>query len=490
MEKTRRSLSLSRVGAGDPGAGRALGWVFGVMLGSGLVVAPVQAKPNGPVRFCEAYPASPDCMGRFTTCSTCHTSTEPPMWNAYGAALLTELAGEDFDAGISAAMARIEDADADADGETNLDEILVGTNPGNAESIWQPVPDVEGDNPWYALGSHDPRVAYRRVMTSYCGYSPRYEQRRGFEALAPEDQRAALHEALATCLDGEYWRGVGLRELADRRIRPIFAVGAETRIDLFGKRLVLADYDWDYRLWRYILSDDRDIRGLLTATYHVEEDGAGGLAPMEGPIAASGFYDGSGGQPLAPEHRAGMITTQWFLMSNTMLSALPRTTAAQAYRAYLGMELSLNEGIVPIAGEPLDIDEKGVAAAGCAQCHSTLDPLSYAFSYYRGLEFEDTGKYDPTRPAERIPNWDPEQQKSMLLGQPVSSVVEWGQVASESIYFRQAMVRMFFEHALGYALGPGEYDDLSAVVATVAEDGHSANRIIHRIVDTAAFGAP
>ena len=34
-----------------------------------------------------------------------------------------------------------------------------------------------------------------------------------------------------------------------------------------------------------------------------------------------------------------MLTHRWFLMSNTMFTAIPRTTAAQAYRAYLGVGL-------------------------------------------------------------------------------------------------------------------------------------------------------
>lgn len=472
----------------------ALGWALGIgiALGQGLVALPAQARPSGPVKFCEAYPSSPDCMGRFATCDTCHTSTEPPAWNQYGASLLAELAGEDFDAGLPAAMARVEDVDADGDGETNLDEILVGTNPGNAESIWLPVPEVEGDeNPWYAVGSYDPHLAFRRAMTLYCGQSPSYAQRQDFAALPDDEKREALHHALSICLDGEYWRDLGLRELADKRVRPLFAIGADTNVEIQGIRVALADYWWDYRMWRYILSDDRDLRELLTATYHVDDDGAGGLVPIDGPIPGT-FALGTGGQPLPAEHRAGMLTTQWFLMSNTMFSGLPRTTAAHAYRAFLGMDISKDEGIVPVAGEPLDVDHKGVTEPTCAVCHSTLDPLAYAFAYYRGITspVQDTGTYDPERPAELIPNWDPERQQSMLLGQPVRSVVEWGQVASQSPYFRQAMVEMFFEHALGRPVEPANHEEVAAIVDTVVDDGHSANRIIHRIVDTEAFGAP
>lgn len=470
---------------------------FTALLGVGGLASEAEAKPTGPMRFCEAYPESPDCSGRLTTCETCHTSTDPAQWNAYGGALLGALGGRDFDEGIASAMLELEDLDADGDGESNLDEILVGTNPGNAESIWQPVPEVEGANPFYDLGTYDPRVALQRVMVLYCGHSASYEQRQDFAALPAEDQRDALHETLSMCLDGEYWRTLALRELADVRITPSYAVGADSDVNLslgdgaYQQRLVLADYDWDYRLWRYIMTDDRDIRQLLTAQYHVVDDGAGGLMPVEG-ILDSPYETVAGGQPLPPEHRAGMITTQWFLMVNTMFSALPRTTAAQAYRSYLGMNISASEGILPVAGEPLDIDAKGVAAPACASCHSTLDPLAYAFSYYNGIGNETnlTGDYDPMRPVTAMPDWEAEQPTSMILGQPIDSVAAWGRVASESLYFRQAMGRMFFEHAIGGPAGPAELYDLAQVVETIPADGHSANRIIHRIIDTEAFGAP
>lgn len=448
--------------------------------------AAAQARPSGPGLFCRAYPSSPNCRGQVVTCDTCHVSTDPVSWNAYGAQVVGALAGQDFDEWLSDALLAVEDEDADGDGETNLDEILVGTNPGNAESLWQPTPATEDpDNAWYAVGSYDPAVAYRRAMALYCGYSPNYDELQTLAHLATEAARGVLHQTVAMCLDAPYWREEGLARLADKRIKPVFSLGAETEVIAEGYRLVLADYEWDYRLWRYLLSDDRDMRELLTAQYHIEEDD-GGLRRVEGVIPNPEI---GGGQPLEPEHRAGMLTTQWFLMSNTMFSSLPRTTAAQAYRAYLGMDLSKSQGIFPVAGEPLDIDDKGVAAPACAQCHSTLDPLAYAFSYYHGIEFPfDNGLYDPDRPSAFIERWDPSTQKSVLLGEEVQTVPDWGRVASESIYFRRSMATMFFEHALGRPVGPAEFDDLDAVVQTIEADSYSANRLIHRIVDSLAFG--
>ena len=330
----------------------------------------------------------------------------------------------------------------------------------------------------------------------YCGHSASFEARAELMALDVDEQRQSVHGVLSACLDSEFWRDAGLRRLADRRIRPVLALGPDTQVQLGPARGVLADYEWDYRLWRYVLTDDRDMRELLTAQYHVVDDGFGGLMPVEGVIMpdieiAPNFFNG--GQPLAPEHRAGMITTQWFILLNTMFSGLPRTTAAQAYRSYLGMDLSRDEGILPVSGEPVDIDRKGVAAPACAQCHSTLDPLAYAFAYYVGLESMlpgSGGTYRPERPAAMIEGWDPQQQRSVVLGQPVDDVVQWAAVAAESPNFRRAMAETFLAHALDRRVGPGEYAELTELTDSLLTDGYSANRLIHRIVDTNAFGAP
>lgn len=448
-----------------------------------------EARPNGPGAFCEQYPSSPDCLGRLITCDTCHDSTDPVLWNSYGTAVTIALAGRDFDTYLSEALAAVESEDADDDGESNLDEILIGTNPGRAESLWQPLPEPTGlDNPWYSLGEYDAVLAYRRMSALYCGQSPDYATLESVRALSPSEQRERVHEDLALCLDSAYWRGRGLRELADPRVRPLESVGIETEINLYGALLALADYYWDYRLWRYVLSDDRDLRELLTAQYHVIEAGDGTLERIEGE-QPNPFL--GGGQPLEPEHRAGMITTQWFLVINTMLSPIPRTTAAHALRSYLDMDISRHEGIFPVAGEPTDIDNKGVKAPACAQCHSTLDPLAYVFANYHGIKYPtDNGKYDEQRLVGVIDGWEPDSVTSVVFGESVSSVPEWAAVASESIYFRRAMTNMFVEHALGHSAMPAEMSELAALVETLPADGYSANRLIHRIVDTDAFGAP
>lgn len=456
------------------------------------------ARPEGPRVFCETYPDVPECAGRVVTCATCHTSPDPPAWNSYGLALLAARGAGEFADAVPEALRVIEADDADGDGVSNLDEIRLGTRPGDARSVWLPPEDPPGTawtpNPWYDVEGYDAAFALRRIMVLYCGQSPTYEQLQDLRGLAddPDAQHVRLHEQLESCLQSAWWEQIGVRELADPKIKPIRAVGADTNVVISGVRVVLADYEWDYRLWRWVLTDDRDLRDLLRAQYHVQEPSPGVLMPVEGVIADppdSGQI--AGGQPLQVDRRAGMLTTQWFLMSNTMFSVLPRTTAAQAYRAYLGMDISLSQGILPVDGEPTDIDHKGVALPACANCHSTLDPLAYAFAYYAGILFPfGTGTYSPTRPLAKMPGWDPEVQQTVLLGHEVADLLEWAQVASESDEFKRNIAAMFFKHALGREPEGDEQAEFLTLWQSLPADGWSANRLIHRLVDTQAFGAP
>jgi hypothetical protein len=176
-----------------------------------------------------------------------------------------------------------------------------------------------------------------------------------------------------------------------------------------------------------------------------------------------------------------------------MFSALPRTSAAQAYRSYLGADISSNEGLRPVEGEPLDIDSKGVSQPRCANCHSTLDPLSYAFAEYEGIQNSidlQFGAYRPARIGETLPGWDASKQKSMLLNQPVANLVEWGKVAANSDEFKRNMARMFFGHALGREPTAADQADFQAMWRALADDGYSANKLIHRLVDSVSFGGP
>lgn len=463
-------------------------------LGLGLgVAATAHAKPEGPRAFCAAYPDAPECMGRSIACAKCHESTQPVAWNSYGGAVLAALAGGSFEDDLEAALAAVEDEDSDGDGLTNLEEIELGTNPGDPLSSWMPRPEPDGDgNPVYDVGGYDPAFAYKRLQILFCGQSPSFEQQQDFAALEAGEHEAVLHEALAECLESDFWVHEALRELANPKIRPVRAYGRDTEVAIMGFKITIADYDWDYRLWQYILTGDRDARELLTAQYHVGVADDGSFEVVEGTIPTPPMLFG-GGQPLEPEFRAGMLTTQWNLFLNIMFAAVPRVAAGHAYREYLGLNLSLLEGVRPVQGEPLDIDAKGVADAACAQCHSTLDPLSYAFSFYEGIDIEHldrTGTYRPERPAERIPAWEEMAPQAVILDQDASSLVEQAGIMANSPEFQRTLAATFFEYAVGHEPQPDEVVEFEALWTSMPADGYSANRLLHRLIDTEAFGAP
>lgn len=451
------------------------------------------ARPEGPRAFCEVYADAPECQGRSVTCNKCHLSTQPVTWNSYGGAVLAALKGAAFEANLAAALASIEDEDSDGDGLSNREEIELGTDPGDPLSQWMPRPTPEGaENPGYAIGEYDPRFAFRRVRLLFCGASPSYDEVQAFAALDGAGQVAKIHDALAECLKSEFWIDEALVSLAHPKIRPVKAYGVDTDIVISGYKITLADYKWDYRLWQYVLTGDRDARELLTAQYHVGLDDSGGLRRVEGIIGnpAGGF---GGGQLLAPERRAGMLTTQWNLFLNVMFAALPRVAAGHAYREYLGLNLSLTQGVRPVEGEPLDIDAKGVDAQACAQCHSTLDPLSYAFAFYEGIDInnlKNTGLYLPNRPSQRIPGWDAAMPEYVVLDQEVESLVELAGVMARSREFQRHLAHAFFVYAVGHEPLPDELAEFDAVWTAMPGDGYSANRLLHRLVDTDAFGVP
>jgi hypothetical protein len=456
-----------------------------ILMLSSLGAASVSARPTGPSGVCATYPDAPMCRGAIVACTQCHSAA--PEFNTYGAAVAGALASNadyDYDADLPAALRSVESADSDDDGLSNLEEILLGTGPGDALSNFvAPAAPSGDDNVYYDVGSYDLDLALKRLSVTYCGQSPSQAQR---EALASSSTPTEeLHAALDACLSSEYWLTWGLPRLADKKIRPLFELSPQGGT-------TLADYEWDYRLFVHVLSGDRDARDLLLADYHIDPDGnvvTGVIDSPFGPPEVAGYV---GGQPAPPQTRAGMITTQWFLMYHTMFTELPRTTAAQAYRAYLGQDIAKSEGILPVANEPRDIDNKGVAQETCARCHSTLDPLSYGFAYYRGIDLEQgaMGAFDPDRPS-----WAEADVTSSLLGEPLPNqqqigVRGWAEKAANTPQFRRATATMFLEQALGRPVMPDEQDELAALEDSMLTDGHVVERLIHRIIDTNAFGVP
>jgi hypothetical protein len=508
------------------GAERPAAWPLLLLAALASPSGTAYAKPEAPAVLCETFPDAAQCMGRVPDCLFCHVSTAPASWNAYGLAIQAALPRQaSFAEELPDVLRGLSDSDSDADGASNLDELTKGTLPGDAASVppsaAEPDPGTALPNPEFAIGQHDVAFAYKRASVLYCGHSPSYEEMQPFrDALRSADEkRALLHERLEACLDSPYWQREGLMRLADDRIRPITNLGSDSKVvitiplETLNGRPELAssmgDYNYDYRLWVHALTGNRDARDLLLAQYFVLENPDGTWTTTEDIIPNTRDDVTASGQLLEKPYRAGMLSTMWFITRNTMFAELPRTTAAAAYRAYLGADIAKMQGLLPVPGEPDDIDNKGVANERCAVCHSTLDPLAYAFASYNGFEFNDDplvladlfvagsfrdfarfGIYNPERPATKMPGWSATEQQPYLLGQQVSGLREFAQVAAESDEFARNLATIFFSHALTREPDAEDLPELTMLWQSLPADAFSANKLIHRLVDTQAFGAP
>lgn len=462
-----------------------------IIIGSLFAPVVALALPPGPTIICETWPEAADCGDGLPDCTTCHTS--PPARNPFGAAVEAALLPEtprplspvDFADGLPDALAAVADGDADGDGASNVAEILAGTGPGDAAEL--PRVDVGGCgpsiNPDYDVCGYDPAYAWKKVYVDVCGHSPPYEALVEFRGLDRDTQMRWIDDALDACLDTSFWLGRDgvLWRLAHAKIRPLAAIKSGAG----GGPVPLANYDHDYALFAYTQSDDRDARLALTADFHVRLDG-----PTTYRVAEHGDEN------LAPERRAGMITTRYFFTINTMFTPLPRTTAAQAYRAYLGLDIAKSQGLIPPEQAPLvDYDDKGVTAPTCATCHTTLDPLAYPFSRYQGIAGGGSGTYAANR-MRRFPPSEgaritevPEQ--GYLFGEPVADLVEWAEVAANSDAFARATVADYWRQLVGHDPTPAEQEEFDALWrAFRTEHEYRVERMLHALVRTEAYGAP
>jgi hypothetical protein len=465
------------------------------------------AKPVAPDAFCSVYSDSPSCAGQLD-CSYCHVSTDPVFWNPYGQSVREALQGgglsnEEFLTQLPDALAAVELLDSDGDDYTNKEEIDAGALPGNAASapfdLECPEDVTELD---YPICQISPRHVFRKVHLDFCGASPSYAELKDFIALDEEAQTSALHNALDGCLDSEHWLGKDgqLWRMAHPKVRPIAAIKAgEDSID--ESIVQLSDYYHDYQLFVYTQIDDHDLREVLTAKYFVERTDNPTIYTTTDEIDLGKYNPPCGNRCLEkvdPPYRAGMLTTNWYLLYFTMFTAVPRTAAAQAYRAYLGYDIARSEGLNPVAGEPVDYDSKGVNEPECAACHSTLDPITYAFRNYNGI-FPGLPQSDyVSAPADRLavmaPN-DPLLQSmpasGTLLGEPYNELVGWVQVAANSDDFVIASTRDYWRLLIGRDPFPNEQAEFSALWTDLrGKHNYSVEKMLHDLIMTEAYGAP
>lgn len=489
--------------------------------------APAQAKPVAPLELCRIYPQTVLCASGDAPCTTCHTT--PPARNAFGLqlerALLPgsprPLSDELFLSGLPAALRAAESLDADGDGTSNVKELEAGTLP--VDAIGQPTHGVDCEPEDRALASaqpwdtcaYDPSYVLTRISLDFCGMSP---TRTELETIrGSSDWPLLLEEKLTGCLDSAFWQGKQgvLWNLANTKILPESSLKSG---DDAGD-LTIADYEDDYNLFVYINTGDRDARELLTAKYHVLRQADGSLVRVDRTPAedywARDSDDGDIAQLVPQERRAGMLTTRWFLAKNTMVTPIPRTTAAQAYRAYLGYDIAKMEGLQPVADEPVDYDRKGVTAEQCAICHSTLDPMSYPFSRYDGLgggdeeEITDPameinqdgtvnfafGNYVAGRLERFVRQEGPQiaetPEAGLLLGEPVANLVEWAEVAANSEPFARKLVLDYWRLLVGEDPRPEDEPELARLVQRLSSPHeYRVERMLRDLIATEAYGAP
>ncbi len=450
-------------------------WYLGFVLGFANFASQLNAIPLNASLFCSSYPEAPACSSGQASCQTCHTA--PPTLNLYGGDLSRKLRSfADFDKSPAAfsryldeSLRAIATIDSDGDGRTNETELAEGSDLSKPDQ--GPMPPPPSDQTAF-----EPELAWRRAHLLFCGASPSYQDLVAFRTKSAAEQKIELHSALDKCLVSDFWLKDALPRLADDKIKPNRAVGVD------GNPFVIGDYSYDYRLFVHVMSGDRDMRDLLSAQYHIGPNGE----KIEVPIPdrkIEGKITVANGQPLEPAKRYGMITTQWFISTNTMFAELPRNTASQAYRAYLGLDIARSEGLFPVPNEPRDVDNKGVKEEACAFCHSTLDPLAYAFAPYVGLRGGRlaVGSFDAG--FTQWENW------AYLFGEPVSDLGAWVQKAVQSEDFQKNLTMLLYSYMLGNPPRSqaqlAEFDELWQSLPGL---NYNANKLIHAMVETQSFG--
>lgn len=479
------------------------------------------AFPDGPAELCRLYPDASKCSAGLPACTTCHLQA-PPERNVFGAQVEAALAPtlprplstEAFVLWLPEALRAVELLDADEDGFTNLEELVSGSEPALTASI--PVyASCSAEEAQVAAGEaydvcgYDRDYVFTKVSLDFCGRSPTYDEVQAFRALSASEQRQAVHTRLDTCLVSDHWAGPNgvVWNMANDKIRPSASLkSGDTFLGPEGD-IPLADYTDDYLLFTYVHTGDRDVRDALLADYFVRREDDGTWTRFSDDPIVEYTTRGFGlAQLVTPSRRAGLITARWFLMANTMFTSVPRTTAAQAYRSYLGYDIAKLEGLYSVANEPVDYDVKDVERQACAVCHATLDPLSYPFTRYEGIGGGDGDgnlglgnnipySYNASR-MNRFVGVDGAAvagtpEAGVLFGQPVADLNAWARVAANSPAFAQNVVREYWEILLGEpprATDAAEFTTLWRDL--MGRHGYRVQAMLHALVDTEAYGVP
>jgi len=387
--------------------------------------------------------------------------------------------------GFVPALRAAEALDADMDGATNLEEITASTLPADARSVPRITGPCQGSNAYYSLCQYDRSYVFHKLHLDFCGRAASLEDREAFAGLDESGQDRAIDAALTGCLRTNNWIGKDgvVWRMAHRKVKPLQAIKSGDNRGV----IPLADYDDDYNLFMFANTGDRDVRDLLKADYFVRR--------TDGTPTTYARVASLGSQSIPQMRRVGMLTTKWFLVYNVMFTALPRTAAAQAYRAYLNLDIAKLEGLQRVSGEPVDYDARGVQADACKECHATLDPLTYPFRNYDGLDNQPFGSYVDRRIERTFSDIAPGiggiPETGVVLGQPVANLVEWGRVAADSDEFAKAVVEDYWNLLIEKRPQGEERDEYVTLwQALKTTHAYHVEDMLHALVRTEAYGVP
>src|SRR6185369_4652697 len=152
-----------------------------------------------------------------------------------------------------------------------------------------------------------------------------------------------------------------------------------------------------------------------------------------------------------------------------------RVTLNQTLIVALGAQVDGSDRTVTPGSPPPGLDAVHAADAGCAICHTTLDPLrsifsaTYSWNYHQQLDTTWSG------------------QKGMFsfqgVVQPVASMGEMGQLLAQHPLFAQAWVQKLCYYVNSVACAPAD-PELQRIVGVFQQSGYSWNALVAELVSS------
>jgi hypothetical protein len=453
----------------------------------------------------------------------------PPALNPYGATFKSTIYKTtsrfpDSPQAMQDAVKATFPFDSDGDGYTNQIEVFGGSLPGLKSSIpsLNPCRDSKLDQlqlrtAAYQVCDYDYDYAYKKVWLTACGENPDYDEYKKFQTLSTNGKKEALDKQLDECLETKHWRGKNgvVWEIGHYKIRPVGSVKAGE--DPGYKEIV--DYYDDYHLFVYTQIDDHDSRDVLLADYTVKRDERDEEKKVT--YTKQDPKRLSDGQVMQPEKRVGLITSFWNMAFYLNYTGIARVLVAQAFIAFLGIDLSLMQGLHPASVADTkfkDYDGKGVTKPECAVCHTTVDPLSYPFRNYNGLSgTKDVTKGLKSPGLKNLDNLGDERnltplsysvsrmqflnlqfpgiieipEEGYIFGQKVRNLKEWAQVAANSDYFAANTARDYWKALVGHAPRSEEMVEFTITWQNFkTKHNFRVKPMLHDIIKSEAFGVP